>query len=239
MARSIWRAASTFPLKTASYRLRAAGGTGVGRDSCADLGLGVTVALVVALALTLRVLTLVRDVAVLRIEERSEAEAEVDAADVDASEFRDDGGRGRGGGGGGGPSRFGTSKGECRGEGGTEGDFDGRWGNLGGSRLVAYTSQSCDAEETEGLTAEVTERFSNDSSRLIASGSRMLPRSASLLCSWSSCSTGNVATWFESEPGVVGSVPPSEESDTEWNEEMEEAGACREGMAIPSFDSGG
>ena len=126
LARSICRTASTFPLNTASYRLRAAGGTGVGRESWADFGLGVTVALVVALAPTLRVLTLVRDVAMLRIEERSEAEADVDAADVDASELRDDGGRGRGGGGGGGPSRFGTSKGECRGEGGTEGDFDGR-----------------------------------------------------------------------------------------------------------------
>ena len=77
--------------------MRAAGGTGVGRESWADFCLGVTVALVVALAPTLRVLTLVRDVAMLRIEERSEAEADVDAADVDASELRDDGGRGRGG----------------------------------------------------------------------------------------------------------------------------------------------
>ena len=44
--------------------------------------------------------------------------------------------------------------------------------------MVAYTSQSCETEEAEGLTAEVIERFSNDSSRLTASGS-MLARSFS------------------------------------------------------------
>ena len=99
MAATAWRAARTFPAKTASYRLRAAGGTGVGRVSCANLGLGVVV---------LRVLTLVREVAVLRIEERSE----VEAADVEARELRYEGGRERGGGGGGGPSRFGASNGE-------------------------------------------------------------------------------------------------------------------------------
>lgn len=40
-------------------------------------------------------------------------------------------------------------------------------------------------------------------------------------------------------PGVVGSVPPSDERDTEWKDEMEDAGAWREGMLIPSLDSGG
>ena len=131
MARSALRAAITFPLKTASYLLRAAGGTGVGRASCADLGLGVVV---------LRVLTLVRDVAVLTIEERSE----VEAAEVDARELREEGGRERGGGGGG-PSRFGSKSGECRGEVGADaGGFVGRWGSLGGSGalLWGYTSQS-------------------------------------------------------------------------------------------------
>lgn len=131
----------------------------------ADLGFGVVV---------LRVLTLVREVALLTIEERSE----VDAAEVEARELREEGGRERGGGGGGGPSRFGTRWGEVRGEVGADADgLDGRWGSLGGSRL-AYTSQSCEREEdTEGLTAEVIERFSNDSSRLTVSKSRRLPLS--------------------------------------------------------------
>ena len=37
-------------------------------------------------------------------------------------------------------------------------------------------------------------------------------------------------------PGVLGSVPPSDESETEWKDEMEDAGAWRE---MPSLDSGG
>lgn len=47
------------------------------------------------------------------------------------------------------------------------------------------------------------------------------------------------------EPGVIKSVPPSDESDTEWNEEMDDAGTCLEpfllpgGIVMPSFDSGG
>ena len=86
MATAAWREAATFPENTTSYRLRAAGGTGVGRASCANLGLGVVV---------LRVLTLVREVAVLRIDERSEFDAE--GADVEARELRDEGGRERGG----------------------------------------------------------------------------------------------------------------------------------------------
>ena len=130
----------------------------MGRVSIADLGFGVVV---------LRVLTLVREVALLTIEERSE----VDAAEVEARELREEGGRERGGGGGGGPSRLGARCGEVRGEVGAEAeDFAGRWGSLGGSRF-AYTSQSCETEDTEGLTAEVMERFSNDSSRLTASTS--------------------------------------------------------------------
>ncbi|KAL7283696.1 LOW QUALITY PROTEIN: hypothetical protein ACG7TL_003132 [Trametes sanguinea] len=124
LARSMCRAASTFPMKTASYRLRAAGGTGVGRASCAVLGLGgAGLERGLGVVVVLRALALVRDVAVLRMEERS------DAADVDASEFREDGGRERGGGGGGtgcAPSRFGAKRGEWRGEGGTDGGFEGR-----------------------------------------------------------------------------------------------------------------
>lgn len=34
-------------------------------------------------------------------------------------------------------------------------------------------------------------------------------------------------------------MPPSEERETEWNEEIEEAGAWREGELTPSLDSGG
>ena len=176
MAATAWRAAVTFAKNTSSYRVRAAGGTGVGRVSCANLGLGVVV---------LRVLTLVRDVAVLRIEERSELDPE--GVDVDARELREEGGRERGGGGGG-PSRLATNNGEWRGEvGADDGGFEGLCGSLGGSgaSLDAYTSQSCETEETEGLTADVMERFSKDSSRLMASCS-MLARS----CSKSSWSPG-------------------------------------------------
>ena len=152
----------------------------MGRVSCADVGFGVVV---------LRVLMLVRDVAVLSMEERSD----VEAADVDARELREEGGRERGGGGGGGPSRLGTKSGESRGEVDAEpGGFGGRCGSFGGSgaRLWGYISQSWETEETEGLTAEVTDRFSNDSSRLTVSGSRILPRSWSK----SSRSIGKVAT---------------------------------------------
>lgn len=39
-------------------------------------------------------------------------------------------------------------------------------------------------------------------------------------------------------PGVEGS-PPSEERETEWNEDIEEPGAWREGIVIPNLDSGG
>lgn len=116
----------------------------------------------------LRVLMLVREVAMLRMEDRSE----VEAAEVDAREFLEEGGLERDGGGGGGPSFLGASSGD----GGTDEGLRGRWGSLGGSgaRFVAYTSQSCETEDVVGLTAEVMDRFSNDSSRLTASGSRML-----------------------------------------------------------------
>lgn len=51
-------------------------------------------------------------------------------------------------------------------------------------------------------------------------------------------------TKLASEPGVVPSVPPSEESETEWNEDIEEAGTWpepfppRDGIDIPSFEAG-
>lgn len=94
--------ANTFPTKTASYRFRAAGGTGVGREIWRESELEFIVVLdervAVLLGIDGRILDiLVRDVAALRIDERSEAI-------VDANELRLEGGGwcARGGGGGGG-----------------------------------------------------------------------------------------------------------------------------------------
>lgn len=55
---------------------------------------------------------------------------------------------------------------------------------------------------------------------------------------------GYVATNSVIDPGVIRSVPPSEESDTEWKDDMDDAGTCPEpfpldGMLIPNFDKGG
>ena len=82
------------------------------------------------------------------------------------------------------------------------------------------------------------ETFSNDSSRLTLSGSRLPSLSRP------SRSIGYVDTKLDREPGVVGSVPPSDDSDTDWNEEMEEAWVCpppapREGIEMPILPWGG
>ena len=63
-----------------------------------------------------------------------------------------------------------------------------------------------------GLPTAEFETFSNDSSRLASEP--LLERR----------STGNVAMWFENVVVVLG-VSGSEDSDTECNEEMEDAGA--------------
>lgn len=47
---------------------------------------------------------------------------------------------------------------------------------------------------------------------------------------------GKVATCAEdTEPT---SVPPSDDSDTEWKDEMDDAGACPLGIAMPSLPTG-
>lgn len=180
---------------------------------------------------------LVREVAVLRIDERSDAI-------VEARELRFDGGgpRERGGGGGGGCLT--KSGGEMRGEVGSErmvvvgdeltfnGGF-GRCGSFGGSALrFMYSPQSCDTDEVQGLMADA-ETFSYESSKLMSS--RSCPFSPSPAKRPSSRSMGYVATKFDIEPGVVQSVPPSDDSDTEWKDEIEDAGTCPAlGVAVPS-----
>jgi hypothetical protein len=62
-----------------------------------------------------------------------------------------------------------------------------------------------------GLTAQVDDTFSNDSSKLLVSP---LPPLFSR-------SMGKMAIWACS-PGV--SLPPSDERETEWNDETEDAG---------------
>lgn len=114
----------------------------------------------------------------------------------------------------------------------------GRLGSLGGSGRRTNSTQSLETEDTLGLTTEDVETLSKDSSKLPLSCSRELSVSRP------SRSTGYVATKSVSEPGVMRSVPPSEDSDTEWKEDIEDAGTCPEplpldGMLIPSLDKGG
>ena len=87
-----------------------------------------------------------------------------------------------------------------------------------------------------GLYA-VVDTFSNDSSRLTVSISRPWPSSLA-------CSGWGKANCFR--PGDGEGSPPSEESETEWKEDIEDAAPCpnpglREGrgIAIPNFENGG
>ena len=80
--------------------------------------------------------------------------------------------------------------------------------------------------------------FSNDSSRLTLSGSRLFSVSRS------SRSEGFVALKFETELGVIKSFPPSDDNETEWKDEMDDAGTWPEpfpleGMVIPRLFNGG
>ena len=90
--------------------------------------------------------------------------------------------------------------------------------------MAAEVDVGAPVKASEGGRSEDGVTFSNDSSRLSPSGQS---RSWSLSPSRSR-STGNVCTKCVSEPGVPAppSVPPSDDSDTEWNELIDEAGAC-------------
>jgi len=207
----------------------------VGRESFVDF------------PMLLRVLTLVREVDVpvlwLCIEERSEADA---VPGPELSDPREDGGLVRlrfdtceGGGGGGGrrvvivgtlvevdeadPERDTDLGGDRTGELGGRGDLGdpdtgdfggpGRCGSLGGTglgsagRTVALPQSKC-LDAAPGLTADEAETFSKDSSRLT--------ESASVLAF--------ASRLRELAEGIESIVPPSE-SDTEWNEDIEEVGA--------------
>lgn len=130
---------------------------------------------------------------------------------VDVLEVREGGWRMRTGGGGGGLEVLGgrgdgESAADCDGaRAGSAGLGAGRWGSLGGSEEGRRGSQSMIGEETE-----VAERCSKDSARLAVSKSR---------------GSGRVAR--EGDEGER-SFPPSEESETEWKEEIDDAGACPE-----------
>lgn len=88
----------------------------------------------------------------------------------------------------------------------------GRFGSFGGSTgRRTYSAQSFDTEERLGLTMDDEETFSKDSSKLALSGSRLASPSRPR----SSRSSGDVATKFEAVLGVMRSVPPSEDRDTE------------------------
>ncbi len=67
--------------------------------------------------------------------------------------------------------------------------------------------------------------------------SSMLSRSLSL--SASSWSTGKVATNFDIESAFSPSVPASDERETEWNEEVEEAWIWPGPWRAPRLDAGG
>ena len=144
-----------------------------------------------------------------------------DDAEVEFRELRFEGGGGarvRDGGGGGagfdtvGRTAYGTDIAGVDADGTLEGDEPGvgRLGSFGGSdgRRV-NSAQPCITEDTLGLAMEDTETFSNDSSRLALSCSRPFSPSRS------SRSLGNVATKFDTEPGVCKSTPPSEDRETE------------------------
>ncbi len=170
------RCASMFPTKTASYRRRAAWGIGAARVRGPCIMSGFTES-------TGRPLeTDVREVATLITDERSDA--------VETSELRfEDGGRTREGGGGGGAgfpgcgrTIYGTTgvvfadRGEvnvdvvCN----VVGVVLGRCGSLGGSGRLTSSPQSFDKEVAVGLITDDAETFSNDSSKLTLSGSRLL-----------------------------------------------------------------
>lgn len=137
-----------------------------------------------------------------------------DEAVVDVRELRFDAGVGRtreGGGGGGGfvcavRIAYGT---DVTDEDDEDDPTPDRCGSLGGSGLRMNSCQSVETEETLGLTTDDADTFSNDSSKLMLSGSRVISGP------WSSRSMGYVATKFVSEPGVCRSVPPSEDRETE------------------------
>lgn len=143
---------------------------------------------------------------------------------VDVSELRfDGGGRPRDGGGGGGVGFEGVGRIAY----GTDicgvdvgvGTGVGCLGSLGGSTgRRTNSAQSFDTEDTLGLTMDDVETFSNDSSRLTLSGSRLFSVSRS------SRSEEFVAPKFETELGVIRSFPPSDDNETEWKDDMDDAG---------------
>lgn len=144
---------------------------------------------------------------------------------VDVSELRfDGGGRPRDGGGGGGVGLEGVGRTAygtdiCGVEEVGVGAGVGRLGSLGGSTgRRTNSAQSFDTEDTLGLTMDDVDTFSNDSSRLTLSGSRLFSVSRS------SRSEGFVALKFETELGVIKSFPPSDDNETEWKDEMDDAG---------------
>jgi hypothetical protein len=93
-----------------------------------------------------------------------------------------------------------------------------RWGSLGGSGLcdceVKSFSHSC-VEDWEGLATPVEDTVSKENESSTLSRSRSDSRSCSAL------SMGYVATKFDTEE--LPSVPPSDDSDTEWKEDVDEA----------------
>lgn len=189
---------------------------------------------------------LVREVvvAVLIMEDRSDARSD---AEVEASEFREERGvkrmtGGREGGGGGGARRVvvvetvddeeierAVSRGEVGAErgGSVEGKTGegvglepGLCGNLGGPCCCALALLIANPQSNESVVADMgliagVATFSNDSLRLFVSS--VVP----LLCR----SMGYVDIKLLTDGLSTSIVPPSEERDTEWNEEIDDAGA--------------
>lgn len=114
-----------------------------------------------------------------------------------------------------------TESERARGLGGTTGAVfvPDRFGRPGDSNLgeVCNLPMACSQSNgtvDEGLAADGTEMFSNDSTMLAVSKSAML-LSASRV--------------HEGGLGIIlctSTLPPSDERETEWKEEMDDAGAC-------------
>lgn len=99
----------------------------------------------------------------------------------------------------------------------------GRSGSLGGTDFRGVGARSharLISRSVLGLAMEGAETSSYDSERLIVSESPILRAGGGEVCR---ASMGNVAMWFDTDPGVLGSY--SSDSETEWNEETEDDGA--------------
>jgi hypothetical protein len=166
-------------------------------------------------------LMLVREVVAvptLRMDERSDAV--VDMRDVRADAARDGM---RGGGGGARRPEDEEAADDGRGGGLGEGLETGvtlgcragcRWGSLGGLGVCCWPQLKAKAAAVVGLAIDNAETSSNDSSKLTLSASGPVR------------SMGNVAIWLVTDPTMPPSVvPPSDESETEWKDETEDAGA--------------